>query len=166
MPTGKQRAFAQAIVDGLNQSDAYRLAYDAENMSPVAITVEASRLMDIPTVALLVDELRQTLVAAAVGVAAWNLDKQVNESATNLEGAREDRQWAAANGALTNIGKLTGTLIDRHEVSGHVTHGLDEATDQMLRELIERKVALEASTVDGEARLVDEEESGIVIADA
>lgn len=43
--TAKQEAFAQAIVDGLNQSDAYRKAYDAENMKAETIQSKASTMM-------------------------------------------------------------------------------------------------------------------------
>jgi len=61
--TIKQENFCQAIVDGLSQSDAYRAAYEAGNMSDNAIAVEASRLMDNPNVSLRVDELREDLEA-------------------------------------------------------------------------------------------------------
>ena len=42
--TGKQLAYVQAILKGANQSDAYREAYNAENMSDQAIWTEAGRL--------------------------------------------------------------------------------------------------------------------------
>ncbi|MGJ8585484.1 MAG: hypothetical protein ACSHXD_15435 [Marinosulfonomonas sp.] len=41
----------------MNLSDAYRDAYDAENMKPNVIHVEASRLAARPNVALRIDEL-------------------------------------------------------------------------------------------------------------
>ena len=46
--TGKQLAFVQAILKGENQSNAYRLAYSSENMSPQAIWTEAGRLFRHP----------------------------------------------------------------------------------------------------------------------
>jgi hypothetical protein len=48
--TAKQSAFVQAILKGANQSDAYRSAYDAENMSDQAIWTEAGRLFRHPEV--------------------------------------------------------------------------------------------------------------------
>ena len=46
--TKKQDLFANAVADGHNLSDAYRHAYDAENMKPNVIHVEASRLAAHP----------------------------------------------------------------------------------------------------------------------
>jgi hypothetical protein len=48
--TGKQSAYVQAILKGANQSDAYRAAYNAENMSSQAIWTEAGRLFRHPEV--------------------------------------------------------------------------------------------------------------------
>lgn len=48
--TGKQSAFVRAILKGDNQSDAYREAYNAENMSDQAIWTEAGRLFRHPEV--------------------------------------------------------------------------------------------------------------------
>ena len=49
--TPKQEAFAQAIADGHNQSDAYRLAYDAADSSPATIWQRACGLAKHPQVA-------------------------------------------------------------------------------------------------------------------
>jgi phage terminase small subunit len=48
--TGKQSAYVRAILKGANQSDAYREAYNAENMSDQAIWTEAGRLFRHPEV--------------------------------------------------------------------------------------------------------------------
>jgi len=56
--TPKQEAFCFAYLETGNASEAYRRAYDAESMSTEAIHVEASRLLDHPTVALTVDRLK------------------------------------------------------------------------------------------------------------
>jgi len=61
MLTAKQESFAQAIADGMNQADAYRTAYDAENMADTSVYVEASKLIDNPNVAQRVKELKDTL---------------------------------------------------------------------------------------------------------
>lgn len=61
MLTAKQEAFAQAIADGMNQADAYRAAYDAENMADTSIYVEASKLIDNPNVAQRVKELKNAI---------------------------------------------------------------------------------------------------------
>ena len=43
--TAKQEAFCQGIADGLGQADAYRAAYDAEDMKENSVYVNASKLM-------------------------------------------------------------------------------------------------------------------------
>jgi hypothetical protein len=42
--TAKQRKFAESLVNGLSQADAYRNAFDAENMAPETIRNKASLL--------------------------------------------------------------------------------------------------------------------------
>lgn len=56
--TAKQEAFAQAIADGLGQADAYRFAYNAENMKDESVYPQASKLMKNPKVATRVAELK------------------------------------------------------------------------------------------------------------
>lgn len=56
--TAKQEAFAQAIADGLGQADAYRFAYDAENMKDESVYPQASKLMKNPKVATRIGELK------------------------------------------------------------------------------------------------------------
>lgn len=61
MLTAKQEAFAQAIASGKTQADAYRLAYDAENMKDETIWSKASVLMADGKVSARVDELRKAI---------------------------------------------------------------------------------------------------------
>ena len=60
--TAKQEAFAQAIADGLGQADAYRFAYDAEQMKDETVYPNASRLMNNSKVAARVAELKSQVV--------------------------------------------------------------------------------------------------------
>ena len=56
--TVKQERFAQKYIELGNGTEAYRQAYDAENMSTQrAISVEACRLLDNPKVALRIQQL-------------------------------------------------------------------------------------------------------------
>lgn len=59
--TAKQEAFAQAIADGMGQADAYRTAYDAENMKDDSIYPIASKLMSNHKIATRVAELKSQL---------------------------------------------------------------------------------------------------------
>jgi hypothetical protein len=60
--TAKQEAFAQAIADGLGQADAYRFAYDAENMKDATVYPNASRLISNSKVIARVAELKSQVV--------------------------------------------------------------------------------------------------------
>jgi hypothetical protein len=64
--TAKQEAFAQAVAGGMTQADAYRSAYEAENMGDSSIAVEGSRLMADPNVSLRVRELKEAIAIAAI----------------------------------------------------------------------------------------------------
>lgn len=59
--TIKQEKFAQGLFTGLSQREAYKQAYNAENMSDEAIDVEACRLADNPNVALRIEKLTNEL---------------------------------------------------------------------------------------------------------
>lgn len=56
--TAKQEAFCQGIADGLGQADAYRAAYDVEDMKENTIYVKASELMKNGKVSARIRELR------------------------------------------------------------------------------------------------------------
>jgi phage terminase small subunit len=59
--TSKQEAFCQAIADGKNQSDAYRLAYNAANMKADTINKKAYELMNDGQITARIQELRSKL---------------------------------------------------------------------------------------------------------
>ncbi len=59
--TIKQEKYAQGLFMGLTQREAYKQAYDAENMSDEAIDVEACRLAQNPNVALRLEQLNNEL---------------------------------------------------------------------------------------------------------
>ena len=56
--TQKQLDFCQAIVEGLNQTDAYRRGYDTEKMADKTVHEAASRLMGDSKVIARIEELR------------------------------------------------------------------------------------------------------------
>jgi phage terminase small subunit len=56
--TAKQEAFCQGIADGLGQAEAYRAAYDADNMKENSVYVQASKLMKNPKIAQRIADLR------------------------------------------------------------------------------------------------------------
>ena len=57
--TAKQEKFCQEYLSHGNKSEAYRLAYDAENMSEEAVHVEAQKVFNYPKVSLRITELEE-----------------------------------------------------------------------------------------------------------
>lgn len=74
MLTPKQEEFAKAIVEGMNQADAYRSAYSCKNMTDNAIYVNASKLASDAKVALRIKELREQLAKPTIKTAQERME--------------------------------------------------------------------------------------------
>jgi phage terminase small subunit len=109
--TPKQEAFCLAYVETGNASEAYRRAYDAENMSAEAVAVEASKLLKRPNVALRVAELQ----AAHVERHKFTVDDMIAQLDEDRKFARELETPAAAITASMGKAKLLGFLTDKVE---------------------------------------------------
>ena len=77
MLTPKQERFVQLVVGGATYSDAYRGAYDVENMSDPAINTEASRLANDPKISPRIKELEKDLQESAAIAALWSLELSI-----------------------------------------------------------------------------------------
>jgi len=120
--TQLQENFCQAIVDGLNQTDAYKVAgYSVDNKLPATIHQAASRLAANSKVLARVVELRAAVTLAVTEKRVWDRVRLIDEAEANMLGAREDHAWAPANGALKLIGDATGLLEPRSQQQGAVT---------------------------------------------
>lgn len=95
--TAKQEAFAQAIADGMNQSDAYRSAYNAGKMKPDGINVNASKLRADAKVALRVAELKKAIADKGL----WTRERSVKALAAIADGSE-----AKANEIVAAIKEL------------------------------------------------------------
>lgn len=71
--TEKQERFCQAIADGKTQSDAYRIAYNAEKMKPETVQNKAHVLAKNGEVAARIAALRKTIVEKYI----WTREKSV-----------------------------------------------------------------------------------------
>lgn len=113
--TIKQETACQAYIENAgNQSEAYRKAYDASNMSDDTIYVEACRLFKIPKIALRVIELQ------AVHRERHNvtIDTLTNELDQARDLAIEAKQPAAMTAATMGKAKLHGLITDKKEHKG------------------------------------------------
>lgn len=110
--TAKQEAFALAVASGMNQSDAYRSAYDTKpNASLAAINVNASKVMANAKVRLRVGELRKPAVAAA----QYGLQEAMREASEALEVSRRKENGGAMVAAVTLRAKLAGLIIEKRQ---------------------------------------------------
>ena len=73
MLTAKQEKFVQNIIQGMNQADAYRSAYNTTRMTDKTVHEKASRLMSDDKVRARVNELRDKLAAESIMTAQARL---------------------------------------------------------------------------------------------
>jgi phage terminase small subunit len=112
--TPKQEAFAQAIVTGMSQADAYRAAYSAENMKPETVQSKACLLIKDGKVSARVAELRKPVVEAVRITLLSHLERLRELS----QAAEVDGQFSAAITAEVARGKACGLYVEKSEVSG------------------------------------------------
>ena len=138
--TTKQRLFVSEYLASGNASQAYLSAgYSASSEN--VISASASRLLRNAKIAAAVAtgkalEVRENRhIAASVTV-----DKQwlISEYLEIIQGAKEAGHWNASRGALTDLAKLTGFMLERKEIAmlGAVDHhlsGID--TEELLTSL-------------------------------
>jgi hypothetical protein len=105
--TPKQQTFADGILAGLNQTEAYKAAYDVSpDCLPSTVHNAAYALTQNPDIAASIEAARDTR-------RGWTLARVVEEGERNLAGSREANQWASANGALAFLAKATNTVSER-----------------------------------------------------
>ena len=119
--TPKQENFCLAYIETGNASEAYRSAYDAENMKAETIHVKASELLSSDKVSVRVKELRDK--------AAKRNQITVDDLIRELEEARiaaltaETPQSSAATAATMGKAKLLG--LDKQIIEQTVTAKVD-----------------------------------------
>jgi hypothetical protein len=105
--TPKREKFISNILAGMNQTDAYKDAYDvSSDCLPATVYTAAYDLMNNP-------EIKGSIQAARDSQRGWTLARVVEEGERNLSGAQADHSWPAANGALAFLGKVTNTVTER-----------------------------------------------------
>ena len=110
--TPKQEAFAQAIVTGINQSDAYRAAYKVRpGTKSESVNVAASKLMADAKVAQRVAELRATVAKKA----QITLESHLDDLMRLRNMAVKEKQYSAAINAEIARGKASGVHIEKSE---------------------------------------------------
>lgn len=124
MLTDKQEKFCLNIVNGMTQADAYRDAYDAENMADDTIYAEASKLMDNHKVATRVQELRDkaasSKIMSAIQRKEW-LTNVINGTDTTSDKMK----------AMDILNKMTGEYTTKVEANVQMSY------EDKLKEMID-----------------------------
>ena len=109
--TPKQEKFAQEVASGKTQADAYREAYDAQNMKDATIWKRASELMNDGEVTGRIAELREPVVKEAQMTLKSHLEdlQKLRNMAVKAE------QYSAAITAEIARGKAAGIHIEKSE---------------------------------------------------
>lgn len=139
--TPKQEQFARLYVETGNASEAYRQAYNADNMKPETVTNEAYKLLQDPDISAMVDGLKEE----ARQRHAVTVDDLLHE----LEQARAAAlaaptpQSSAAVSATMGKAKMLGLLVDKAEIKAEAEVSTKQEkytpplTDDEMRQVME-----------------------------
>ena len=108
MLTPKQEVFVQNLVKGMSQADAYRSAYNTQNMSDKTIHEAASRLVADSKVSARLFELRNAIAQDSI----MNARKRLEWLAEVVTG---DNDINAKLKAVDLMNKMTGEYVQRIE---------------------------------------------------
>lgn len=132
--TSKQEHFAQLVSRGETLTEAYRSAYDAENMKPSSIWVEACKLNQNPNVSQRIDALTADIAAR----------KQTDDERLRMfviEQLKNEALNAQSDGArvqaLTALGRTCQAFEDRQVIEDN----RDTRQASEIRADLERRLA-------------------------
>ena len=126
--TNKQSAFVRAMLKGAgSQSEAYRTAYDTENMSAKAVWNESSKLMRHPVVAARLEAGFKAQERQAVHSGAslrLHVERELFELTTNADSDQAKLRALELLGKLDKVGAFTERV---EQVSDNMTAAEVEA---------------------------------------
>lgn len=126
--TIKQENFCQAYVETSNQSEAYRRAYNAENMKPESVHRKAHEVMENVKVAARIDELKEMHVKRHEITVDTIRDMLLEDRAF----AKEMESPSSAVSATTTLAKLYGLLSEKREVDLNLKRSPADMSDEEL----------------------------------
>ena len=138
--TIKQEKFCMVYIETGNASEAYRQAYNCENMKEASINVNACKLLTDAKIAPRIKELKSGHVKRHE-LTIDDLVAELEEARTAALGA-ENPQSSAAVSATMGKAKLLGLLVDKQEHTGANGTALIPSAKQMTTD--ELKAELEA----------------------
>lgn len=102
--TPKQEKFAQCVADGMSQAEAYRTAFNAENMKSETIHSKASIIMADGKVRARVDELKAKLAEKAL----WTREMSVQALKKAMDIAETQNNATGLTGAVKELNLMHG----------------------------------------------------------
>ena len=126
--TTKQEKFAQLWFSLGNKTEAYRQAYDAENLTDAVINVKAVELSKNGKVSVRYQELMDA-ARERNETTVDSLDQMAKEA---FEVAKEEGQAAAMNQSVTVLAKLHG-LNQPEKISTEINGALEVAGDVLYK---------------------------------
>ena len=109
--TPKRERFCQEVASGKSQAEAYRSAFNAENMKDETVHQAASRLMANSNVSARVEELREPIVKKA----QITLESHLDDLMRLRNMAAKEKQYSAAISAEIARGKASGVHVEKSE---------------------------------------------------
>jgi phage terminase small subunit len=117
MLTAKQEQFVKNIIDGMNQADAYRSAYDTSRMTDKTVHEKASRLMADDKVRARLGELRDQMMTPSIMTAQERLE-WLTEAIQSEDVAINDKLKA-----IDIMNKMQGEYVQK--VQAEVTNAVN-----------------------------------------
>jgi len=109
--TPKQQRFVQEYLATGNASEAYRRAYDAENMKPAVVKVKACELLKSGNVAVTVQELREASMTETVAT----LIERKEWLSSVVRGKEEQAKFSDRLRALDLLNQMEAIYVQRSE---------------------------------------------------
>lgn len=126
--TPKQEKFCQSVASGMNNSDAYRSAYNCEGMGDPTINNNAYVLMQDNDIAMRIEQLRLP-IAERVGRTLEQHIARMLELASR--GDKLDKIEAAIK-AEELVGKALGYYVNKTELTGRDGGKIETVTEIVL----------------------------------
>jgi hypothetical protein len=161
--TAPQQSYCEHISRGLNQSDAYKMAYPGS--AAATIYSQSSRMAKLPHIMQEIERLREPVVQQQ----AWDRARLVRELWELSQSSRLKHPGTSVR-CLELIGKACGLLIDRQEITASIRSEsivslsteqlLSLARQAQLAELESGTHALPAAGENGQAQAASSQQPG------
>lgn len=135
--TIKQEKFCMVYIETGNASEAYRQAYNCENMKPETVNRTAKETLDNPNITARVEQLKNKH-AKRHEITIDDLVKELEEARAIALGAATPQASAAVSASMGKA-KLLGLIVDKTETKNeHTVKHTKDLTDEELDEELKK----------------------------